>query len=314
MPDPKAELDAAAAAVAAAGAPGVMPTPLMTMSALQFNEMMAEMRRSNAQVAQAMQLMQQQQQQQQPAGAIQADGVNPNAEQPRSDRFSKKMSDFWVERPASWFELLESQFQECGIVEQRSKFRGLLQLLHLEARDVIGGLLSTPPVDCYDQAKKVLLKRYQKTEEEMIEELLAVTSLGDRDPLQMLQYLQSLSPRNCTCAVVRVVLRRVLPDAARQGTRHMDDLQEIAERATQIMKATGSVHQVSVQRVEEPIPRQEVAAVTQTRPGPRFVLCSRHERFGDKAYECVSPDTCPMKKSVRRQSGSASGNGPAGRR
>ena len=306
--------EAAAAAAAATFGQGNGPAPVI-MSQAQFQNMMAGMA---AQMTQMMATAQQQQVAQQPAAEVAADGValaNNQApqQQIRGDRFSKRMPEFWPERPTMWFEMLESQFQESGVVEQRSQFRALLQLIDLPARDLIDGMMRNPPADCYDQAKAVLLKQYERTEEELMEELMAVSSLGDRTPLQMLRYLQSLCPRTCTCSAVRVVLRRVLPDAARQGTRHLDDLEQIAERATAIIKATTGSAVLQVSRPEQsPLPAQpEIAAVQQRRSGPRNVVCDRHLQYGRRAFECERPDSCPMKDFVRSR---PSGNGPAGRR
>ena len=136
------------------------------MSQAQFQNMMAGMA---AQMTQMMATAQKQQVAQQPAAEAAAGGVAPlaNQQQIRGDRFSKRMPEFWQERPTMWFEMLESQFQESGVTEQRSQFRALLQLINLPTRDLIDGLIRNPPADCYDQAKAVLLKQYERTQEEL---------------------------------------------------------------------------------------------------------------------------------------------------
>ena len=46
-------------------------------------------------------------------------------------------------------------------------------------------------------------------------------------------------------------------------------------------------------------------------------LCFIHKRYGDRAYKCAAPDSCRLRKSLRkrpqRQATKASGNAPAGR-
>ena len=322
--DEEAKREAAAAAAAAAGV-GLRQQVAMqqtVMSTEQFNMMMASFTASSNQVAQAVEIMQQVVA---PAAAQGGDGQPAHpAQQVRTDRFSKRMPDFWEDRPTMWFELLAGEFQECGVVEQRSKFCALLQLLGLKGRDLLAPLMAQQPEDAFDQAKKLLLEQFERTKEEKMEEMLAVTSLGDRTPLQMLHYLRSLCPDD-KCPCITVVLRRVLPDAARQGSRHLEDLNLLAERATAIMKATGSLSHISA--VEQPLPFEdsssstplEVAAVarpvmrsTGVAPvGNRNSWCRRHKRWRERSFGCDQPESCPMRNVICQRP--PSGNGPAGR-
>ena len=289
----------------------------------QMAKMMDSIAETNAGVVRALTLMQEQAavttQILADRSARSAEGAQDQERRGRTqittERFNRKMAEFWENRPQMWFEMLEAQFQEAGLTGQKPMFRAVLQLLPAKVVELVPDLLANPPTQCYDSIKSALIKHFQKTPVEFMEEMLAIDSLGDKNPTQMLRYLRSLCP-NSTCLCIRVVLVRILPDTVREQSNHIEDLDELAKRATTIMKTmtTSSVRSVSYHReVDGPPADTEIAAVQRSSES-RQGWCRFHQKWGDTAYSCARPNTCPMKNKIKPRPVLPQGNGQAGRR
>ena len=193
--------------------------------------------------------------------------------------------------------------------------------------DLVPDIVSNPPSDCYDALKAALLKQFKKTPVEDMEEMLSIKSMGDKDPIQMLRYLRSLcASRDCLC--VRAVLVRLLPDNVREQCSHIEDLDKLAERAHSIIKSTNHtfVNSIGLQEmtlVDTSVPPPGVSSTTvaavrsapTTPQGPsesRQSWCRAHQKWGDAAYSCNKPSTCPMRNRIKPRQ--QAGNGTAGRR
>ena len=71
--------------------------------------------------------------------------------------------------------------------------------------------------------KERLKASYAKTEMERVAELMSITSLGDRSPEHLLNYMQGLLPGELKCPMFRYVWLTALPDSIHQvqGVRRL---------------------------------------------------------------------------------------------
>ena len=142
--------------------------------------------------------------------------------------------------------------------------------------------------------------------------LVNCTSLGDRSPKEMLQYMRSLQPGEPEGVMFRYVFVSLLPDVVREVVSSLDSLDEMANTAGNILQsnvaATACVCSASVSASSE---EPSVAAVRRPAPKKKDQLCRLHSTYGRDAFRCDKPTTCPMKNVIRTTP--LPGNGPAGR-
>ena len=107
--------------------------------------------------------------------------------------------------PRAWFVQVDI-FSECRhITSQRTKFSQVVGQLPLEiVTDLLDVIDPVPVIAHYDTLKAVLIKRFAKSEEANIHQLLSGVELGDRTPSQLLRHTQHLvSGKNFDESILR---------------------------------------------------------------------------------------------------------------
>ena len=213
----------------------------------------------------------------------------------------------------------------------------MLAFLSTAALCQIDHLIDAPPADAYTKAKTALSKHFRRSKIEMVEELLALTSLGDRKPTDFLRYMRSLQPGEAETTIFRVIFLRCLPQNAKDAAISHQDIDQAAEAAETVLSAPSSRATVNAVASHAPVSSDsddpddeahEVNAVTRpSRPSSRTTsvstssashpsgsLCYIHETHGANAYSCADPDHCKMRSILKkRKQKSGSGNAKAGR-
>ena len=123
----------------------------------------------------------------------------------------------------------------------------------------------------------------------------------------MLQYMRSLQPdpREYEGVLFRYIFINLLPDVVREVVSSMDDLDEMAEKATDIYQANAlalvsavstpsEVFSPSVNAVRQPPPPRQSGPPGSSSGNRRRGLCRRHSCFGRDAHRCDRPESCPM--------------------
>ena len=231
----------------------------------------------------------------------------------------KKVPDFWEARPAAWFRIFESH--HTANMTQMDKFDAMLPFLTPAALTQIDHLIDAPPADAYLEYKKALVFHFKRHKFDMANELLSLTSLGDKTPLDMLRYMRSLQPGEPEVTSFPVIFLNLLPANARDAALHYEAIDDMAEAGQKVLVAPKSTPAVvravsfdAAEMVSNPM-YEYTPSVRPLRTPPTQDsknLCSIHEKHGSSAYSCAAPLTCKM-KHVIKQRPKKSGNGPAGR-
>ena len=155
--------------------------------------------------------------------------------------------------------------------------------------------------------------------------LVDCTSLGDRTPEEMLQHMRSLQPGEEEGTIFRYLFISLLPDVVREVVASMDSLDDMARTANSILQSNASARISALSANDDVRPQGDAQVAALRRPSvarsprrPRgrpaspsssAALCRTHHRYGQDAFRCDKPSSCPMRSVIRLP-----GNGPAGRR
>ena len=97
-------------------------------------------------------------------------------------------------------------------LSQLALFKALLPLLPTLAVSLCRPLVEAPSPTVMDDAQDLLLQHYELSPMERGKALVHCTSLGDRTPKEMLQYMRSLQPGEPEGVMFRYVFVSLLPD------------------------------------------------------------------------------------------------------
>ena len=235
---------------------------------------------------------------------------------------------FWPEDVDGFFTSFEAACANKKITQDGSKYSKLISVLTQEARARMTGRLPEPGTnpDDYAKLKERLKASYAKTEMERVAELMSITSLGDRTPEQLLNYMQGLLPGELKSPLFRYVWLTALPDSVHQVLSADDgDLEELAVKATRMMKEA-VVKKKRLERINaissSSSSRDDLGEIdaisSNTAKAKTGLVCANHLRFPGNCYRCFEPDRCLLRDAIVRKDGGGgakkkSGNFKAGR-
>ena len=229
-----------------------------------------------------------------------------------------KWPNFWDEEPAAWFSVFRGHFAgRDPPVPELALFNRMLPLLPTVAVSLCRPLVDNPPPDVFTQARKLLLSHYQLSPAERGRRLFNCSSLGDRTPTAMLQYMRTLQPGEQEGVLFRHIFVNLLPDVIREVVSSIDSLDEMAATATTIYQSNAANLVSSVALDDGPV--AQVNAVrrpqrqgngssgargasgggNQSSGRRRVVLCKTHSRYGREAFRCDRPETCAMRDIIK---------------
>ena len=225
------------------------------------------------------------------------------------------------------------------MTEDAARYRILVALLSSKAVTQVKRILLAPPADAYACCKADLLAHFKRDPLDMLRELREVRDMGDKDAVEFLNYLRSLSPEHQNCPLIRLVFIDALPSAAKHAMVGIQDMDEMAAKAQEVLRLDPSTTtpSPSVSAAASPAvsAAPSVSAISgrgQFRPeasrsrspghqrsrerwrspprrsnSPAPDLCQLHFKYGQEAHKCLSPDRCNWERVAR------SGNAKAGR-
>ncbi|KAL7290574.1 hypothetical protein TKK_0015340 [Trichogramma kaykai] len=119
---------------------------------------------------------------------------------------------FWHHDPASWFELLESEFEALKILDDRAKYGSLLKSLGQGTCKAIASIIkSLPPTDKYSSLKESVIRKYSQSAHQKIDQLFKQCSLGDKKPSELLTEMQALGRDHVSDETLMLLWVRLLP-------------------------------------------------------------------------------------------------------
>ena len=248
-----------------------------------------------------------------PAAGAPAAAANVQVVPPVIPRKEKKLAEFWTSRPTMWFRLFDGQFPESQ--PEDARFNALLNHLPSAALPFVDHILRAPGQDPFTRAKACLVKHYEVSPRDRARTLRSLTSLGDRKPSEMLNYMRSLQPGVPDSPLFETIFIDLLPaDARNAAVRHvlLDDMAEAADEVLAETPLTSGVSAVVV-REEEDLSLAQLRRTPTSSKKKDPSLCYTHARYGRGAYRCYSPGTCRMKDVIAKPPSSTPGKANAGR-
>ena len=230
---------------------------------------------------------------------------------------SLSLPSFWLERPATWFNMCESAFAVRQITSSVTKYHHCMGKLPAETVATVEDVVNnyTDFADPYTELKRRLCRAYGKTEMQKVNDLLDLPPLGAEKPSVLMDNILSLWPdattRETSKLLLGLFLRR-LPLQMRSQLANFPTTSpaELATAADAIWSQSGSqvsaaevtVAAAVASRPRLPSPRAnaggdrgqaaqpcETAGGSSVRWGPRSDtlasngFCFYHAKFGAKA-------------------------------
>jgi hypothetical protein len=211
-----------------------------------------------------------------------------------------KVPPLYRNNPDAWFRTLESQFHLARITSGETKFHYLVA--HLP-EDLSAVLLSADTPADYESLKEDIKGIAEKSRQEKITEILAVSDLGGDKPSV---FLRRLHAKMAQCGLsacpdmLKATLMRCLPSELRialSGFQNQtpEQIAEIADSMLSIRATSNPINAVQ-QPQSQQAPRDSEQrrhqqqrpsnSVAPFRPGQRNVICRAHIYYGLQARTC----------------------------
>ncbi len=177
-----------------------------------------------------------------------------------------KLPPFWAESPATWFAVVEAQFESEGLQDSRRKFFCTVATLPLTVARNAQHLISNPPARRpYEQLREFLTAAHTLSNYERVQQIQALGPLGGRKPSELLNIMLELCPAGeWETEFFRANFLQRLPEKIRMLL--LDDQEElpvVAARADRLVahQGTGTVAAVSPAPAQEEEGTNTVAAI-----------------------------------------------------
>ena len=228
--------------------------------------------------------------------------------------------------PATWFVILEAQFNIVGIVTSSTKFYHALPVETVSNLD--DAILQASD---YDQLKEAVERYHEKSRGELFETFLQETPLTGKPSHFLLQMAKVAKKVGVGDDMVRHRFQQALPPSlapviASQRTLGLEDLGRLADELLPLLKITESTSSVSSERHSVNSNRfasnnpsssdSRSLTLVPYSPNQRPKVCRSHIFYGSKArtcrHWCQWPDktTCKITQSRNATPASSRGNSP----
>lgn len=237
-------------------------------------------------------------------------------------KVSIKIPPFSRNKPKIWFWQIESQFINCGIKAETTKYHYVVGALDADVAEQISDImekeLSATP---YSDLKKRILEEFELTQASKAKKLLTELQLGDKKPSHLLREMRSLAGKNVTDEFLRSLFLDRLPHAAKSilaasQSEKLDDLAAMADRILEVTSAhaiysTSTTPPVDsnisnrlsqleslVSDISNQLSQLDLRGRSRSRNSSPYSRRSRsrsnsqcwyHYTFGDEAKKCVQP-------------------------
>lgn len=105
-----------------------------------------------------------------------------------------RIPQFWPQKIALWFRLLEAQFASARITKDDTKFNVVIANLGEKYVEQVEDVVMNPPaVEKYEHLKNEVIKRLTESDSSRVRKLLESEEIGDRTPSQFFRDLRKLT-------------------------------------------------------------------------------------------------------------------------
>ena len=159
---------------------------------------------------------------------------------------------FWESEAAVWFQVFHWYYQQRNLT-QLALLNALLPLAPASAVSLCRPYVGSAAPDVFDQVERLLLQRFEMSPRECGKAHSECTSLGDRTPEEMLQYMRSLQPGEQEGDLFRYFFVSLLPDVVREVVASMDSLDDMAKTANNILQSNAAAHVYALRQANDTV-------------------------------------------------------------
>lgn len=129
-----------------------------------------------------------------------------------------RLPQFWADKPALWFALVEAQFNRSRIRSDDARYEHVIGQLDCRFASEVEDIITNPPqTNRYETLKTELIRRLSLSQDERVKKLLLQEELGDRKPTQFLRHLRALAGTGCVDEnMLRTLFMQRLPPHVQQ--------------------------------------------------------------------------------------------------
>lgn len=206
------------------------------------------------------------------------------------NRIAVKPPPFYRQNPSVWFKQLESQFVLARITDDVTKFHHVMSAL---PEDV--ALYLDTETDSYQELKEVVLRLYQRSRTELLEEALGAVSLdGQKPSLCILRIKKKLQQCNLQLdeELIKHKLLQAMPASTRStlaGQMQAVDLQTFASIADAVFLMDQQSPHSHVNQIASHTPsqvHQKRNVMVPFHPSQKPQVCRFHVYYGPQAKRC----------------------------
>ncbi|XP_017878645.1 uncharacterized protein LOC108624098 [Ceratina calcarata] len=160
-----------------------------------------------------------------------------------------KLPAFWREEPRLWFILLEREFAAYTIRKDAVKSSAVLRDLDVESMKLILDVLESPTEESsYENIKKALIERLEKSEEAKLCQLLTGVELGSKKPSELLREMTRLAGASVSEKALRTLWIQRLPNRIQEILAIIDDapMDRLAKMADKTMERAGTAEMIAI--------------------------------------------------------------------
>lgn len=250
-------------------------------------------------------------------------------------KINLKVPPFSTDDPEIWFALLEGQFDNFDITDDKIKFNNVISNLDITLAKAVKDIIIKPPaLNRYEKIKSELIRRLCASHEKKVKQLLNHEELGDRKPSQFLRHLLDLAGPSIPEDFVQSIWTSRLPKnlqtvLASQTSQTLEQLADLADRIQEIAApcsvaatSAGPSHSGPTSEIAELRKMVEHLALkldehtrrsnergrsrerrrSKSRSNTRsessyrlYPVCWYHSKFGSRASSCIKP--CDFNKA-----------------
>ena len=226
------------------------------------------------------------------------------------------LPSLWRSHVKAWFAQAQAFFDLRKITQDTTKISYVILSLPPDLINDVYDILANK-YQVYEELKAALIKRFTRSEQERITQLLSAEALGDRTPSELLRRMQALITDNSLdISLFRQIFLQKLPSHVREILASISDETSLADLASvadkilvvkqqdpptlptnmlttsntsnlqqQINLLSAKLDRLAKYSIQAP-PRRRRRSRSRAYTGFR---CWYHARFGNKAQKCVPP-------------------------
>ncbi|GAB1865902.1 hypothetical protein CAJAP_06981 [Camponotus japonicus] len=155
-----------------------------------------------------------------------------------------RIPQFWPQKIALWFRLLEAQFASARITKDNTKFNVVIANLGEKYVEQVEDVVMNPPaVEKYEHLKNEVIKRLTESDSSRVRKLLESEEIGDRTPSQFFRDLRKLTTPSIPDDFVITLWKTRLPASTQRVLAASADT-----NVTAIVEMADRIHEIKLEQ------------------------------------------------------------------